>query len=482
MKSEPSTVSSPLRPRPPGTSLPPAPPLVQALAAYDRLQRRRFHVPAHAGSSLLPPNWDLIRDPYRFDLTELEGLDVLSEPSGCLQEAQERIAGLFGVAQSYFLVNGASVGLMSAMLALVKPGEKVLLPRNVHRSVLSGLILSGTEPVWFLPERLEDWGLWGAVTVEQVQSQLDMHPDIRALFITSPTYEGIGSDVAALAELCRERNVLLVVDEAHGGLWNFSDRLPESACRFACDAVIHSMHKCGGSLTQGALAHLPEGSRIDPHGFQQALNTLQTTSPSYLLMASIEAACHYLASDPGQKQVEALLDRVDGFRLSLFSALRPLRLFAGADKRLWDPTRLWFGSPVESGESWGPRLEEEQRVAYESVSPYGVLYLAGLGLEAADFDYLYDVIRAENDRQRKEGSENPVPEVGDPTVAVPDVVMSPRDAFFAAGEKVPAEWAVARVAKETVVHCPPGIPVLLPGERVREEHVGFLPEEVVVVK
>jgi arginine/lysine/ornithine decarboxylase len=438
-------------------------------------------VPAHAGFSLWPADWDLLRDPYRYDLTELDGLDVLSEPSGCIQEAQAQAARLFGVSHSYFLVNGASVGLMAAMLTAVRPGDKVLLPRNVHRSVLSGLILSGAEPVWFLPERLDDWGLWGAVTVSQVEAELARHPSIKALFLTSPTYEGLGSDVAALSRLCRERNVLLVVDEAHGSLWNFTERLPDSACRAACDVVIHSMHKSGGSLTQGALAHLPKGSRIDPDAFQQALNTLQTTSPSYLLMASLDAACHYLASEAGQSRVQALLKQVAVLRESLSAVLHRFQLFDPGDQRFWDPCKLYFINPFEAGEDWGGRLEAEERLAFESVSPYGTLYLANLGLEAEDFAFFQQVLCQEDARQTNAEAQPAIVFPCDPTIAVPEVVLSPRDAFFAPGVRLLPEAALGHTAKETVVHCPPGIPVLMPGERIRAEHLPMLPEEGVLV-
>lgn len=486
MKNEPSTVWSPSSPQAAPLSNG-APPLVQALTTYDHLQRRRYHVPAHAGFNLLPPEWDLVRDPYRYDLSELEGLDVLSEPFESILEAQAQVAELFGVAQSYFLINGASVGLMAALLSTVKPGDTVLLPRNVHRSVLSGLILTGAKPVWFLPERLPEWGLWGAVTPAQVTAQLDTHPEVKALFITSPTYEGLGSDVAALAKLCRERNIYLIVDEAHGGLWPFSAQLPTSAAHLGADAVIHSMHKSGGSLTQSALAHLPKGSRIDPAVFQQCLNTLQTTSPSYLLMASLEASCHALASTEGQRRINSLLEQTHALRAQLNANLKAFRLFEtkGEQAAFCDPCKLYFIHPTESGEDWATRLEEDQQMAYESASPYGALYLANLGLQPEDFEYLQTALLAED---KVSGEAEPVQsktqerlEQQNPAVLVPEMALLPRDAFFAPSEQVSTELAVGRIAKETVVHCPPGIPVLFPGERVLPAHLPFLPENGLLV-
>lgn len=461
-----------------------APPLIEALKTYDEHQRRRFHVPAHAGFNLLPSDWDLARDPYRYDLTELEGLDVLSEPSECLADAQAAVAEIFNVPHSFFLVNGASVGLMAAMLAIVKPGDKVLLPRNVHRSVLSGLILTGAEPVWMLPERLPEWGLWGSVSPKRIEPQLEAQPDIKALFVTAPTYEGIGSDIQALAEICRRRDVMLVVDEAHGSLWPFSSDLPASACQLGADVVIHSLHKSGGSLTQSALAHLPRGSRLDAALFQQVLNTLQTTSPSYLLMASLEATCHMLHSGEGQTRIAGLLAHVHTLREMLQAQLSHYQVFEPNDMS-WDPCKLYLVNPTMSGEDWGPRLEADSQLAYESASPYGVLYLASLGLEAADFEFFKNLLLAEDAGysidQTEQSSIASSLEAQNPAVLLPEMAMTPREAFFAPGERVAPEQAIGRVAKETIVHCPPGIPVLLPGERVTALHLPFLPESGILV-
>jgi arginine/lysine/ornithine decarboxylase len=461
------------------------PPLGQALRDYDRHERRRFHVPAHAGR--FPGVSGFSEEPYRYDLTELDGLDVLSEPSGCLREAQEQIAGLFGAAHSFFLVNGATVGLLAALLAALRPGDKVLLPRNAHRSVLSGLILTGAEPIWLLPERLPGWGLWGGVSVDEVRLQLNQHPDVKALALTSPTYEGIGSDTAALAALCRERGVLLVVDEAHGSLWPLTRHLPASAVQTGADAVIHSIHKSGGCLTQGALAHLPEGSRLNPAAFQQALNLVQTTSPSYLLMASLEATCHFLASDAGRERVDRLFERIVALRRELPPILSALRLFEPeVEKRaFWDPAKLYWIHPHCSGEVWGARFESELKIAYESASPYGVLYLANVGLEDEDFTAFRTAFQNGErlltsdspGRPEKESSLQAALERANPATLLPEMTMTPREAFFSPGIHVPATQAIGRTARETIVHCPPGIPVLLPGERVQALHIPFLPED-----
>jgi arginine/lysine/ornithine decarboxylase len=207
-------------------------------------------------------------------------------------------------------------------------------------------------------------------------------------------------------------------------------------------------------------------------------------------MASLEAACHSLASDDGQARLARLLEQTIALRAALHAEFSVLRLFEpasgsdGAGRRPdWDPCKLFLTSPLESGEDWGCRLEAEQALAFESVLPEGVLYLANLGLEASDFEAFRQTLLAEDRRQRPllAGEPPPRERPGDPTVAIPELVMTPREAFFAPGRRLPAEAALGRTAKETVVHCPPGIPVLLPGERIRPEHLPLLPGNGVLV-
>ncbi len=455
-------------------------PLADAVRGYPVLGRRRFHMPGHAGRDWLGLPW-LPPEVFQHDLTELEGMDVLSEPSGCIAEAQERAAEVFGVAHSFFLINGASVGIMAGMLSILRPGDKVLVPRNAHRSVMSGLILSGAEPVWFLPEMLPDWGLWGAVSLEEVRRQIALQPDIKALVVTSPTYEGIGSDISALAELCQAQDVYLLVDEAHGSLRPFSKALPASACHAACDVVIHSLHKSAGSLTQTAIAHLPKDSRIAPDQLQQALNMLQSTSPSYLLLSSLDAACGFLASSSGQERIALLLTQVANLRDTLVERLAHFRLFQ-AQSPHWDPTKLYLLSPKIPAENWAVSLEQEEGISFESVSPYGALYHANLGLEPEDYQSFQEVFLRWDARLQQTKAVGLPEWVGARLpVMAPVMVMTPRNAYFASGEKVPISKALGRISKQTVVHCPPGIPVLLHGELIEEHHLSLLPPEGVWV-
>ena len=457
---------------------PPINPLADALRHYPTLGRERFHVPGHAGRGLFDVP-GLTPDAFAHDLSEVEGLDVLSEPEGCIAEAQARAARLFGVAHSFFLVNGASVGLQAAMLAGLHDGDRVLVPRNAHRAVISGLVLSGAEPVWLLPQALTGRGLWGPVAPEAIERALHTDPGIRMVIVTSPTYEGIASDVAAIAVLCRQHNALLLIDEAHGSLWPLSERLPTSGCHVPADAVVHAMHKSAGSLTQTALLHRPHDSRLTVEALQQAINTLQTTSPSYLLLASLDAACGYLASAAGQACVDATITRALGFRERLRSAYPRLQLDDAHGLR-FDPMACFVQHPKRRGDDWGPWLEQAHRLAYESVSPSGVLYKLGLGLEPEALDALIAGLEAFSREPLSQNATISEPEAFS-SWALPQQAMTPRQAMQCASEPVSRHQATGRVAAETIVHCPPGIPVLIPGEQIDAAKTLGLPEIIHVV-
>lgn len=372
--------------------------------------------------------------------------------------------------------------MLAAMLSTLKPETRVLVPRNIHRSVISGMILTGANPVWFLPDWLEPWGVWSGITAEQITEQLEAAEKrserITAVIITSPTYEGIGSDIPAIAEVCRRHGAYLLVDEAHGSLWPFSNRLPVSACQSRCDFVVHSLHKTAGSLTQSSMAHLPHGSRINPETFQQALNTVQTTSPSYLLMASLDATRAFLDSEAGQARIDTLLDSVADLRLQFQSSVSAFSMMDLRENPWWDPTKLYIQGLYEAGNTWACRVEEAQQLAYESTSTFGSLYLAGLGLKLHDYDWLLKVFQDEESRY----IEQPVYQADTPSLPLPKWVISPREAFFARGIRIPTKNAVGCIAKETVVHCPPGIPVIIPGELIQPEHLAYLPSTVQVLE
>ncbi|MEM0950512.1 MAG: aminotransferase class I/II-fold pyridoxal phosphate-dependent enzyme [Cyanobacteria bacterium P01_H01_bin.74] len=478
----------------------------QALIDYQKKKRARFHVPGHAGNGTLFKKRLALgsETAFQFDLTEVDDLDVLSEPTGCIAESQAWAAEIFGVQRSYYLINGASVGLMAAMLTALKAGDKVLVSRNCHRSVINGLVLTGAQPVWVLPnaDYYSQWGFWGALSIDALETAKKRQPDCKALILPSPTYEGIGSDIAAIATWCQKNNLLLIVDEAHGSLWPFFENLPVSAAHFACDVVVQSLHKSATSLTQTAIAHLPHGSRIDPAAFQQALNVLQTTSPSYLLLASLESTVGFLASAKGKATISNCFQWVKQFRQKAKAQLNAFSVFSPQTeeaRNYWDPAKLVIKHHnqhhITPPDQWAIPLETQPNgIAYESINHRSALYMGNIGLTAADFDRLLEALHAYEGsdfsllKEISKPAESPDIEKIDiekidveKTEAnfsdrsfLPQMALSPRAAFFSQGSPLMPEAAVGKIAKEVIASCPPGIPVLLPGEIITERHLPYL--------
>ena len=248
-----------------------------------------FHMPGHK-RAFLP-----FANPYAIDITEIEGFDNLHHATGILQEAQQKAADLYGAKKTYYLVNGSTCGLLAAISAAVPRGEKILMARNCHKAVYHAMYLRQLVPVYLYPEDTA-YGIQGQVTPQMVQKQLKQTPDIRAVVITSPTYDGVVSDIKNIADTVHAYGIPLIVDEAHGAHFGFSPEFPENATRLGADAVIMSVHKTLPAFTQTALLHLCS-DRIAEKKVAQFLGIYETSSPSYLLMAGIEKSLQIIEKD-----------------------------------------------------------------------------------------------------------------------------------------------------------------------------------------
>ena len=284
-------------------------PIVEALRNAVENPTYQFHIPGHTkGKAIFKDFKKLVGEKVlNLDTTdEFDNLGTLHPATGPIKEAQELAAEAFGAKKTFFLLNGSTSGNLASGMALTKAGKKVIINRNCHRSALTGLMISGAEPVWICPSRIEDWSIWGSIEASTIEKALQENPDAGLVWITNPTYEGVVSDIKSISAICKKYGVPLVVDEAHGCLWNFNKYLPETALKLGADAVVHSLHKTGGSMSQSSMLHISKDSSINPDDVEKALKLLHTTSPSLLLLASLDAARATLQSKSGQ----ALLDRM----------------------------------------------------------------------------------------------------------------------------------------------------------------------------
>jgi arginine/lysine/ornithine decarboxylase len=347
------------------------------------------------------------------------------------------------------------------------------------------MIISGAEPLWLIPNRLEEWCLWGSVAPDDIQNMLEEHDDVSMVWITNPTYEGVISDIKSISEICKKHNVPLIVDEAHACLWSFNKDLPTSALELGADAVVHSLHKTGGSMSQSSMLHISKSSTLDVEKIEKALKLLHTTSPSLMLLASLDAARANLQSPLGQKQLSKAIQNAKYFRkrIDAMPNVHQLKPDFGYQN---DITKIFIKVHGLSGVSLEKILEVDFNVEVESASDVGLLVLSNIGNKRSDFEYLADCLEKISNAGYSEKISGKCcsAEIKHMPMLIPRIKMSLRDAYYAEQETIPKSDAVGRISAEVVAECPPGIAVLLPGELILEEHLAYLDgyENLEVVK
>lgn len=461
-------------------------PIVEALKNAVDNPTYQFHIPGHTkGRAIYPDFKKLIGEKaLNVDTTdEFDNLGTLHPATGPIGEAQELAAEAFGAKKTFFLLNGSTAGNMAIGMALTKAGQKIIINRNCHRSALTGLMISGAEPIWICPNRIEDWSIWGNLDASIIEKQLQENENVGLVWITNPTYEGVVSDIKSISKVCKKYGVPLVVDEAHGCLWNFNKHLPETALKLGADAVIHSLHKTGGSMSQSSMLHIAKDSMINPDSVEKALKMLHTTSPSLMLLASLDAARATLQSKSGQAILERTIKNAKYLRnrLDNIQGLHQLKSDFGYKT---DVTKVFIKMDGLSGKRLESILEIDFGIEVESASDIGVLILCNLGNKHSDFVYLADCLEkiASSDYKDIYYLENRkhMPMLD------PIIKMSLREAYYADKEVIAKEDAIGRISAELVAECPPGISILLPGELITEAHLPYLNDyktlEVVVDK
>ncbi|RMF28211.1 MAG: aminotransferase class I/II-fold pyridoxal phosphate-dependent enzyme, partial [Cyanobacteria bacterium J083] len=283
-------------------------PLLKALRQLAHKLHSPFYAPGHKqGRGMNPKMKDLVEKlGVKADLPELPELDNLFAPTNLIKLAQDLAAETFGAEHTWFLVNGSTCGIIASILATCQPGDKIILPRNIHQSAIAGLILAGARPIFLQPAYDSDLDLVGSLTPQVIEQALQQHPESKAVLLLYPTYQGVGGEIATIAKLVHRYNIPILVDEAHGAHFSFHPNLPISALAAGADVAVQSTHKTLSSLTQASMLHL-QGKLVSANKISQALQLLESTSPNYLLLASLDAAREQMAVS-GQKLMSQTLE------------------------------------------------------------------------------------------------------------------------------------------------------------------------------
>lgn len=444
-----------------------------------------WHVPAHGGQPLEQAPAYLSAQLLAHDVTELDGLGDLSQPHGLLAQSQQHLAQVVGTKAAFYSTQGTSTLLQAALLHLCQPNDVVLVSRQAHKSVVTGCLLAQAQPHWLMPSYNHTWGDFTNVSLPTLQAAYAQAPQAKGVVLTSPTYTGATADVASIAAWCHQQGLWLVIDEAYGAAWPFTPNLRQHSALFVeqgVSFVAHSLHKQGGSLTQTAVGYLPQGSGVDADAFLHTLHTLHTTSPSYLLLASIEASLAWLTSPQGQASLEerqvtarATWQRFQSALPS--SAQVQWHLYPSADTSRWCVQHQgWHGV------AWGDALEAIHGLRYEYANSAGVVFAWPLLPQAQQADALVAglLAMATLPTEAYACSAHRVANSQWSWLDLPPVALPLAEAYRAKAVQLPLSQAIGRVAQRMLVTCPPGIPVIMPGEVITEALSQALPAEAIV--
>jgi arginine decarboxylase len=467
-----------------GPSEQPTAPYLDAVVAYGFRGSGRFHVPGHKGGPGADPGlrYALGDRALAVDIPQdINGVDVGTWPTP-FERAEALAAEAYGAARTWFLTNGATQGNHALCLALAPLGTHVVAQRNSHASIVDGLVLSGGLPSFVAPAYDSELGMAHGVTPDALDAALAVDPQARVAFLVSPTYYGMVADVQALAEVAHARDVALVVDQSWGPHFGFHPDLPESALKLGADAVLTSTHKIVGSLTQSAMLHIGPTERIDPAAVGRAIRLVRSTSPSSLLMASLDGARRQLAVH-GEALLHETIAAAAATRAKLATTpgLKTIAEdFVGRDGVFaYDPLRLVLDTRAtgRTGYEVADALRNAYDVQVELATVATIVCVLGLGQPAEALVRFAGDLDETVKRIQKPGA--PVQAlVRGPGALSNEMVVAPRDAFLGVSEVVALEDAIGRISCESIAGYPPGIPALLPGERITRDTADYLRELV----
>ncbi|MBU8877661.1 aminotransferase class I/II-fold pyridoxal phosphate-dependent enzyme [Bacillus sp. FJAT-29790] len=452
-------------------------PLFSGLLAHAKKNPVQFHIPGHKkGAGIDPEFREYIGDnALAIDLINIGPLDDLHQPSGIIKEAQDLAAEAFGADRTFFSVQGTSGAIMTMVMAVCGPGDKIIVPRNVHKSVMSAIVFSGATPIFIHPEIDVNLGISHGITTDSVARALEQHPDAKGVLVINPTYFGVSADLKKIVEIAHSYHVPVLVDEAHGVHIHFHDDLPLSAMQAGADMAATSVHKLGGSMTQSSILNM-RGNLVSPKRVQSILSMLTTTSTSYLLLASLDVTRKRLATEGKE-----LIDRTIALAQSMRRRINNIEhIYCVGEEILetkaaydYDPTKLIIsvkdlGLSGFDVEKW---LRKKYHIEVEMSDLYNILCIITPGDTEKEADILITALEELSDERHGHA------EKLEAQVLLPDIpvlAVSPRDAFYAETELVLFDESEGRIIAEFIMVYPPGIPIFIPGEIITSENLRYI--------
>lgn len=452
-------------------------PLFDALMEYVNRETIPFHVPGHKKGVGIDKEFKQFigENPFKIDVTVFKLVDSLHHPTGPIKKAQQLAADAYGSDAAFFSIHGTSGAIQSMIMSVVNSGDKLIIPRNVHKSVTAGIILSGAIPVYMQPALDKRVGIAQGVTPETVEETLKKNTDAKAVLIINPTYYGVATDIKKISDIVHSYNIPLIVDEAHGPHLGFNDNLPMSAIEAGADMCSQSTHKIIGALTQCSLLHVCS-ERIDINRVHQVLSLLQTTSPSYILMASLDCARRQIALHGEEllnKSIELSnylryeINRIKGFYC--FGE----EILGNEGVTALDPTKITINCRELgiTGYDLDMILSNKYHIQMELSDLYNVLAVGSFGDTKEAIDTLLHALREISSeyfvKENKKSDFLDIPNI-------PKQIRIPRDAFNSPKKSLLLKNSIGMISGEFLMAYPPGIPILCPGEEITKEIVDYV--------
>lgn len=452
-------------------------PLFDALMEYVNRETIPFHVPGHKKGVGIDEEFKnfIGQNPFKIDVTVFKLVDSLHHPTGPIKKAQKLAADAYGSDAAFFSIHGTSGAIQAMIMSVVSAGDKIIVPRNVHKSITAGIILSGAIPVYMQPALDKKVGIAHGVTPETVEKTLNENPDAKAVLIINPTYYGVATDIKKISDMVHSYDIPLIVDEAHGPHLGFNDKLPVSAMNAGADICAQSTHKIIGALTQCSLLQV-RSERVDINRVQQILSLLQTTSPSYILMASLDCARRQIALN-GQELLDKTIElsnyarneinKIPGFYCFGKEILGNEGVYA------LDPTKITITCRDLgiTGYDLDMILSNKYYIQVELSDLYNILAVGSFGDTKESIDSLINALKEISEEYYGKGNKKSdfidVP-------AIPPQIKIPREAFNSSKTPISLKESIGMISGEFLMAYPPGIPILCPGEQITQEIIDYV--------